>query len=77
MLELAFAIMRPTVPCWDEELHLLHLKKRSKDRVLPCSDLEGASNVIDQSLMITEQLQEKMKNRKGIFGPASVLRTMR
>lgn len=60
MLELAFVIMRLTMPCWDKELHLLHLEKWSKDRVLPCSDLEGTSNVIHQSLMIAEQLQEKM-----------------
>jgi hypothetical protein len=46
MLELAFAIMRPAMPCWDEELHLLHLEKQLEDRVFPCCNLEGTSNVI-------------------------------
>ena len=77
MLELAFAIMRPAMPCWDEELHLLHLEKWLKDRVFPRGDLEGTSDVIHQCLLIAKQLQEKTENRKGIFGPARVLRTMR
>ena len=46
MLELAFVIMRPAMPCWDKELHLLHLEKWSEDRVFPCCNLEGTSDVI-------------------------------
>ena len=42
-------------------------------KILPCGDLEGASDVIHQSLMITKQLQEKMKNCKRIFGPAKCI----
>ena len=46
MLKLALAIMGPTVPCWDEELHLLQIKKWLEDRVSACCDLEGTSNII-------------------------------
>jgi hypothetical protein len=46
MLKLAFAIMRPAMPCWDEEVHSLHIEKRLKDRVFPCCDLESTPNVV-------------------------------
>jgi len=71
MLELAFVIMGPPMPCRDEILHWVHIKKWLKDRVFPCCDLESTPNVVHQGLVIAKQLKEKAKNCKGIFGAAT------
>ena len=72
MLKLAFTIMGPTVPRWDEKSHLRRIEKRLEDRVFVCHDLEGTSDIIHQSLIVAEQFEEKSKNREGIFRPAGV-----
>jgi hypothetical protein len=54
MLKLAFAIMGPTVPRWDEKSHLLRIEKWLEDRVSVCCDLEGTSDIIHQSLIVAE-----------------------
>ena len=46
MLKLAFAIMGPPMPRWDEELHALHIEKWPKDGVLPCCGLESTPNIV-------------------------------